>query len=157
MATVTKPAAERVAPPAAGPPALRRRWWALLIGAVVLAYLYYAPVTLLDSFQRTLAGVFMFATLAQAWNVIGGFTGYPSFGNVVFFGLGGYCVAVLMAKARWPFWPALVVAGVLGAAFAVLVGVPVLRLRGHYFAIATLGVAEGMREVVLNMPSVTGA
>lgn len=98
----------------------------------------------------------MFATLAIAWNIIGGYAGYASFGNVVFFGLGGYTVAVLMSKAGWNFWPALLAAVVLAVLFAVLVGAPVLRLRGHYFAIATLGVAEGMREVVTNMPSITG-
>src|SRR6266540_3319624 len=98
----------------------------------------------------------MFATLALAWDIIGGWTGYPSFGNVVFFGLGGYTVAVLMAKAGWSFWPALPIAAAIGTVFAILIGLPILRLRGHYFAIATLGVAEGMREVVLNMPSLTG-
>ncbi|MGH2735489.1 MAG: branched-chain amino acid ABC transporter permease, partial [Actinomycetota bacterium] len=109
-----------------------------------------------ESFLRTLGGVLMFATMAVAWNIIGGYAGYASFGNVVFFGLGGYTVAVLMAKAGWSFWPALAAAGVVAALFAVLIGLPVLRLRGHYFAIATLGVAEGMREIVTNMPSVTG-
>jgi branched-chain amino acid transport system permease protein len=98
----------------------------------------------------------MFATLAEAWNVMGGYAGYASFGNVVFFGLGAYTVAVLMARAGWAFWPALPVAVAMGAAFAALVGLPVLRLRGHYFAIATLGVAEGTREVVLNLPRLTG-
>src|SRR5664280_1268424 len=110
----------------------------------------------IPSFLRTLSAVFMFATLAQAWNIIGGFTGYPSFGNVVFFGLGGYTIAVLMARSHWSFWPALVVAVVLGAAYAMLIGIPTLRLKGHYFAIATLGVAEGTREIVLNVPKVTG-
>lgn len=109
-----------------------------------------------ESFLRTLGGVFMFATLAIAWNIIGGYAGYASFGNVVFFGLGGYTVAALMSKAGWNFWPALVAAAVLAVVFAVLVGAPVLRLRGHYFAIATLGVAEGMREIVTNMSSITG-
>ncbi|MEO8324038.1 MAG: branched-chain amino acid ABC transporter permease [Actinomycetota bacterium] len=114
------------------------------------------PVFYYESFLRTLGGVFMFATLAIAWNIIGGYAGYASFGNVVFFGLGGYTVAVLMSKAGWNFWPALVAAAVLAVLFAVLVGAPVLRLRGHYFAIATLGVAEGMREIITNMPSITG-
>ncbi|HYT79288.1 MAG TPA: branched-chain amino acid ABC transporter permease [Actinomycetota bacterium] len=137
--------------------ALRHRR-ALGWGAAVAltAYLVYAPEVLLESFQRTLAGVFMFATLALAWNLIGGMAGYPSFGNVVFFGLGGYTVASLMARAGWTFWPALVLAAVFGAVFAALVGLPVLRLRGHYFAIATLGVAEGMRELVINVPRITG-
>src|SRR5450759_4057431 len=119
--------------------------WALVLGLLVI------PI-----FLRILSAVFMFATRAQAWNIIGGFTGYPSFGNVVFFCLGGYTIAVLMARSHWSFWPALVVAVVLGAAYAMLIGIPTLRLKGHYFAIATLGVAEGTREIVLNVPKVTG-
>jgi branched-chain amino acid transport system permease protein len=103
-----------------------------------------------------MTGVLTFATLASAWNLIGGFAGYASFGNVVFFGLGGYTVAVLMAKASWPFLPAALVAAAFAAVFGAVVGLPVLRLRGHYFAIATLGVAEGTREVVLNLSSMTG-
>src|SRR5260370_19099765 len=54
------------------------------------------------------------------------------------------------------FWLALPVAVVAGVAFAVVIGVPLLRLRGHYFAIATLGTAEGAREVINNMTPVTG-
>jgi branched-chain amino acid transport system permease protein len=122
-----------------------------------LAVLVLAPyVYLLPSEERTLAAVFMFVVLAQAWNIIGGFAGYPSFGNVVFFGLGGYTTAILMAKSGVPFWLALPASAAVGVAFAVLVGIPVLRLRGHYFAIATLGVAEGMREVVVNLEGLTG-
>jgi branched-chain amino acid transport system permease protein len=132
------------------------RWMQVAIGVLLVAFLLSAPIFYVESFQRTLAGVFMFATLALAWNIVGGFAGYASFGNVVFFGLGGYTVAALMSRASWSFWPALVVAGVLGVGFAVLVGLPVLRLRGHYFAIATLGVAEGTREIVINMPRITG-
>jgi branched-chain amino acid transport system permease protein len=125
-----------------------------LAGLVILAL---APrYLLLSSEQRTLAGVFMFVVLAQGWNLIGGFAGYPSFGNVVFFGLGGYTTAILMAKAGAAFWLALPAAAAVGVLFAVLVGIPVLRLRGHYFAIATLGVAEGMREVVVNIEGLTG-
>jgi branched-chain amino acid transport system permease protein len=133
-----------------------QRQAALVIGAAALVYALSAPVFTVGSLLRTLGSVFMFAALAQAWNIIGGFAGYASFGNVVFFGVGGYVVAVLMAKARWSFWPALVVAVVFGIVYAVLIGLPVLRLRGHYFAIATLGVAEGTREIVLNMPRLTG-
>jgi branched-chain amino acid transport system permease protein len=122
-----------------------------------LAIIALAPeYLLLASEQRTLAGVFMFVVLAQGWNLIGGFAGYPSFGNVVFFGLGGYTTAILMAKAGADFWLTLPAAAAVGVLFAVLVGIPVLRLRGHYFAIATLGVAEGMREVVVNVEGLTG-
>jgi branched-chain amino acid transport system permease protein len=128
---------------------------ALVLGGLVVLVLL-PQYFLLSSEQRTLAGVFMFVALAQGWNLIGGFAGYPSFGNVVFFGLGGYTTAILMAKSGVPFWVALPISAVVGVVFAVLVGLPVLRLRGHYFAIATLGVAEGMREVVVNLDGLTG-
>ncbi|MEK6192559.1 MAG: branched-chain amino acid ABC transporter permease [Chloroflexota bacterium] len=131
-----------------------RAGWAA--AAVALLFFIALPVQLYGSQQRTLAAAFMFVALAQGWNLIGGFAGYPSFGNVVFFGLGGYTTAILMAKAGASFYVALPAAALVGLGFAALMGVPVLRLRGHYFAIATLGVAEGMREVVLNLDGLTG-
>ena len=134
-----------------------KRWLpyaGLALGLVILAlgpkYLF------LESEQRTIASVFMFVVLAQGWNLIGGFAGYPSFGNAVFFGLGGYTTAVLMAKADAGFWVTVPAAALVGVGFAVLMGIPILRLKGHYFAIATLGVAEGMREVVINTGGLTG-
>jgi branched-chain amino acid transport system permease protein len=98
----------------------------------------------------------MFVALAQAWNVIGGFTGYASFGQVAFFGIGAYTTAVLMTNYHVSFWLAMPAAIFSGVLFAVLIGVPLLRLRGHYFAIATLGFAEGAREVVNNLTPITG-
>jgi branched-chain amino acid transport system permease protein len=61
-----------------------------------------------------------------------------------------------MAKADAGFWVTLPAAAAIGLGFAVLMGIPILRLKGHYFAIATLGVAEGMREVVINVGGLTG-
>ena len=106
--------------------------------------------------QRLLATVFMFVALAQGWNIIGGFTGYASFGQVAFFGLGAYITAVLMNNYHVSFWLAMPAAIAGGVLFAVLIGVPLLRLRGHYFAIATLGFAEGAREVIYNLTPITG-
>lgn len=106
--------------------------------------------------ERTVATIFMFVALAQAWNLIGGFAGYASFGQVVFFGIGGYFTAVAMSHWHFSFWLSLVLSGIFAALFGALIGAPLLRLRGHYFAIATLGVAEGVREVVTNLPDLTG-
>jgi branched-chain amino acid transport system permease protein len=100
--------------------------------------------------------LFMLAILAESWNIIGGFTGYASFGNVAFFGLGAYTTGILMTKAALPLPVALAAAAVVPMLFAAAIGLPILRLKGHYFAIATLGVAETMREVVYNV-EVTGA
>jgi branched-chain amino acid transport system permease protein len=138
----------------AGSRRLHNSWPAVAIAAAVLALLA-VQAGLAGGTQRVLTSVFMFVALAQAWNLIGGFTGYASFGQVAFVGIGAYTAAVLMSVYHVSFWPALVVAILVGTAFAVVVGLPLLRLRGHYFAIATLGVAQGMQEVVNNL-GITG-
>ena len=133
-----------------------RRWgpWA---GAVVaLLACFGLQSVLFVGQERIVTSVFMFIALSQAWNLIGGFTGYACFGQVVFFGLGGYTTAVLMLHSGMSFWLTLPIAGVVAAAFGGLIGMPLLRLRGHYFAVATLGVAEGMREVITNLGPLTG-
>ncbi len=105
---------------------------------------------------RFFTDTLMFAVLASAWNIIGGYTGYASFGNVVFLGIGAYVSAVLMQKGGVPFWLAFPASGLGAALFAVLIGLPVLRLKGHYFAIATLGVAEAMKALVDNLDITEG-
>jgi branched-chain amino acid transport system permease protein len=93
----------------------------------------------------------LLAVLAQGWNVIGGYTGYASFGNSGVYGLGSYGVAIAMVQWELPFAVGLVFGVVLAVVFAVLLGVPVLRLRGHYFAIATLALAQVMIAIVSNV------
>ena len=93
----------------------------------------------------------LLAVLAQGWNIIGGYAGYASFGNSVFYGLGSYGVAIAMVQWDLPFPVGLALGVVLALAFAVLLGLPVLRLRGHYFAIATLALAQVMTAIVSNI------
>jgi branched-chain amino acid transport system permease protein len=121
----------------------------LLAGIGLQTQLYSAQ-------ERLVSTALMYVGLASAWNLVGGFTGYACFGQVGFFGLGGYTTALLMYHLHWSFWLALPTSAVVAGAFAALVGAPLLRLRGHYFAVATLGVAEGLREVVINLPRLTG-
>jgi branched-chain amino acid transport system permease protein len=127
----------------------------LVLGALVVAALALAPAGLSPFLVQFLINLFMLAALAESWNIIGGFTGYASFGNVAFFGIGAYTTGVLLTVAAWPFALALAAGGLLAMAFAGLIGMPILRLKGHYFAIATLGVAETMREIVYNL-KITG-
>ncbi|MFQ5593934.1 MAG: branched-chain amino acid ABC transporter permease [Anaerolineae bacterium] len=133
-----------------------RPW--LRLGAIVVALVIAAifPFVAKSYYLQFATDALMFAILASSWNIVGGYTGYPSFGNVVFFGLGAYTTAVLMTKAGAPFLVGLLGSAVLCVIFAVLVGLPVLRLRGHYFAIASLGVAEAIREVVINLDITEG-
>ena len=95
--------------------------------------------------------VLLLAVLAQSWNIIGGFTGYPSFGNSVFYGLGSYGVAIAMVQWKLSFGIGLLFGVALAVAFALLLGLPVLRLRGHYFAIATLALGQVMTAIVSNL------
>jgi len=127
----------------------------LICGAVLLI-VALLPLFFNNFLIRFGTDILMFAIMASAWNIIGGYTGYASFGNVVFFGIGAYVTAILMEKAGWYFGFAFLGAGVGAALFAVLIGLPVLRLRGHYFAIATLGVAEAMKALVQNLELTEG-
>lgn len=131
-------------------------WIRLLLGLAGLLVVATAPGIVSPFILQFLINLFMLAILAESWNIIGGFTGYASFGNVAFFGIGAYATGVLMTRAGFPFALALPAGGLVAMLFAALVGMPILRLKGHYFAIATLGVAETMREVVYNL-EITGA
>ena len=118
---------------------------AMLLALVLVPWL--APPALIQFGTTTL----LLATLAQSWNVIGGYAGYASFGNSVFYGIGGYGTAIAMVQFNLPFGIGILFGALLAVSFALLLGLPVLRLRGHYFAIATLALAEAMTGVVSNL------
>jgi len=125
----------------------------LLLALVLLAA---GPLLLNAYWIRIAANILMYAALAQGINLMAGYTGYPAFGNVVFFGLGGYVTAVLMSKLQLPFAVAIIAAPVLCVLLVLLIGPPLLRLKGHYFAIATLGLNEAVKEVISNTTRLTG-
>ncbi len=161
MSATEQPAQVPAAKPStvlARPIASRRNL--IVRGIVALALVLLLVFPFLDfvsgALIRTVTVVVMAAALAQAWNLIGGYTGYPAFGNVAFFGAGGYATAILMAKMKVDFLPAVLAGGIVAALYATLLGFPVLRLKGHYFSIATLGIAEATREVVANWDTLTG-
>lgn len=128
---------------------LDRPWMRALVGLVALVLLS-APGWAGDYPVRLLSSIFVYATMAQGWNLISGYTGYPAFGQAVFFGLGAYATGLAMTSLGLPFVAALVLSAALGAGYAALWGIPVLRLRGHYFAIATLAISEATRDVIAN-------
>jgi len=134
---------------------MRRALLLAIFGALALAY----PLLVAGSavYQRLGALVLLSAIGASAWNLIGGYAGQVSVGHAVFFGAGAY--AALAGYAQFGLPP---VAGApIGAAVAVLiaaaVGVPTLRLSGHYFSMATIAVAELVRVLLTNWEWVGGA
>lgn len=88
--------------------------------------------------------------LASNVNLMIGYTGYVNFGNIVFYGLGGYLGIYLSTSLGWRLVPAALVAGVVVSLFALAFGAAILRLRGAYFALATIGVNEAVKAFVSN-------
>lgn len=131
---------------------MKRDWIILACGAAAIGALGWSGD---NYFIRLLTILCMYATLAQSWNFIGGFAGYPSFGTAAFFGLGAYTSGVLQNQGL-PILMCWGLAGLCAAMFAILVGGAILHLRGHYFAIATLIIAEMLREIVNTTPNLTG-
>ena len=127
------------------------RFGVVAIVVVVLALLATVPWIASPSIIQFGISTLLMAVLAQSWNIIGGYTGYASFGNSVFYGLGSYGVAIAMVQWNLPFGVGLAFGAVLALLFALLIGLPVLRLRGHYFAICTLALAEVMTAIVSNL------
>ena len=95
--------------------------------------------------------------LASSLNIILGYTGYVSFGHVVFFGLGGYVGLYLMNDFGVSLWIAMLAGGLSSAVLAYLLGSAILRLRGGYFALATIGINEAMRAFINNFQPFGGA
>jgi len=129
--------------------------WALLGLALLIAFLLPWPLSPL--WIRIATEVIMWAGLAQSWNIIGGYTGYLSFGHGAFFGVGAYMTGIVMLHLGWPFALGLLISGIAAALMAVIIGYPTLRLRGAYFAIATWAFGEMIRQIATILEITGGA
>ncbi len=123
---------------------------ALFIAVGLMVLLLLVP-SVLPGYQTLFRTILIFVALTYGWNIIGGYTGYVSFGNMVFFGLGAYCAALLSARGIDNLIADVGLAVVVNAGFAAFIGLPVLRLKGHYFGIATLGTALAVTDIVGNL------
>ena len=126
-----------------------------LLGVALLLLVALVPLAGDAYWLRLGTTVLMYGVLAMSWNFIGGMAGYPSFASAAFFGLGAYSGAVAQ-KFGVPVGLAWASGGGVSLAFAALLGLALLRLRGHYFAIASLVVAEVLRELVNSATELTG-
>lgn len=126
---------------------MRRLIWLSVVAAFAICY----PLLLSSPFQQRLGTlVLLYAIAASAWNIVGGYAGQVSVGHVVFFGCGAY--AAMGSYAKFGLSPLFGIPGgiVLAVGLAAIIGVPTLRLSGHYFSMATIAVAETMRLIVTN-------
>ena len=139
---------------------LRRRIdgvpFAIIVAGVVIVAC--APLYFRQPFpQHVLIMSMLFASLGIAWNILGGYAGQVSFGHSVYFGIGAYTAAWCYVKLGLTVWVASPFALAIAAVVAIVVGAPTFRLRGHYFVLATVFIAESIFIIVTNWDAVGGA
>src|SRR5215813_8168914 len=115
------------------------------LAAVLLLY----PCILTGPFYWDIGVAFLLAAIsASAWNIVGGYAGQVSFGHGMFFGIGAYLPLLVYKHGAWPPVLGVPICIALSTILAVAIGYPTFRLRGHYFSMATIAVAELIRIYV---------
>jgi branched-chain amino acid transport system permease protein len=128
-----------------------------LAAAAGFAVCLLVPVVVRQDYQLTvLFRVALFAALGLAWNLVGGYAGQLSLGHAAYFGIGAYCLALFHEKLGAPIAVALAIGIVAAAAAAAVIGRVAFRLRGPYFALATIAFAEVLHLSARNLRGVTG-
>jgi branched-chain amino acid transport system permease protein len=132
---------------------MKRAAWPIF-GIVLLGY----PLIFSTPFQQRLGAlVLLYAIGASAWNIVGGYAGLISVGHAVFFGCGAYGALASYKYLSLPPIGGLPIGVVVSIGIAAIVGIPTLRLSGHYFSMATIAVAELVRLIVSNIEWLGGA
>jgi branched-chain amino acid transport system permease protein len=124
----------------------------LMIGIIFFIFL---PHFVSGYWVRVVTTIFMYAVISQGINLMSGYMGYLPFGNAMFFGTGAYVTAIGMSKGL-SFLVVVPLAAIAAILLSIVLGLPVLRLRGHYFAIATIGMSGALLSVVQNATEITG-
>jgi len=120
----------------------------IILLVIILAYLPQAIEK--DSTINLFILIFLYISLASSWNILGGFTGQTSLGHAAFFGLGSLATRLLWTGG-FPLFPSILAGGLLAVIFALLIGAPAFRLRGVYYAIGTLALAQILSVTVGNL------
>jgi branched-chain amino acid transport system permease protein len=137
---------------------VRKRRTQLVVGAAVFAGVAAIPYFVTDVYmQNVLILTLMYAAVSQSWNILGGYCGQISLGHALYFGVGAYAASVLFVKYGISPWFGMMAGGVLSALLALGLGYPCFRLKGHYFSIATIVIAEIGLLVAHNWDYVGGA
>lgn len=135
-----------------------RRRRQLVVAAAIFAAVALIPFGVKDVYLlNVLILTLMYAALSQSWNILGGYCGQISLGHALYFGIGAYSASVLYVNYEIVPWVGMLAGGVLSALLAVALGFMTFRLKGHYFAIATLVIAEIGLLLVHNWDFVGGA
>jgi len=124
---------------------------------IILALLFLVPLVGLNSYiMHILILVLIYSLIGMGWNLLGGFCGQVSFGHAAFFGVGAYTAGILYTKLGWSTWWGLLLSLPVVLVFSLVIGFICLRLRGPYFALATLAMGEVFRVTAENLVTWTG-
>jgi branched-chain amino acid transport system permease protein len=134
-----------------------RRPFFWIIAAVIAAFALAPSIGNNVELRERLLLAAVYITLASNLNIMLGYAGYINFGSIVFFGLGGYICVYLISAHQWPLAAGELAAGVAVSFLALIFGLGILRLRGAFFALATIGVNEAVQAFVSNFDPWGGA
>lgn len=127
------------------------------LGLLLLGILLY-PLVFTTPFPRhVMIMIFLYGALASAWNILAGYCGQISLGHAVYFGIGAYTSTLLVRDLGLTPWLGMVAGALAAAVVSQAIAYPVFRLRGHYFAIATIAVGEIVQTLVINWDWAGGA
>ena len=129
-----------------------QRYSGIILPVLMVATLVIWPTITGKAANRETAFTILKAiALASSLNILLGYTGYVSFGHIVFYGFGGYVGLHLLTENEWNLWSAMLAGGLASGILAFLLGTAILRLRGAYFALATIGINEAMKALINNI------
>jgi branched-chain amino acid transport system permease protein len=126
----------------------KNRYIWLGIGAVI--FLLYPLIFTLPFPRHLMIMIFLYAILGLAWNMIGGYAGQISLGHALFFGIGAYTSTLMLMKLWVSPWVGMLAGGAISIVVSLIIGYPCFKLAGHYFAIATIAIAEIAMVWMLN-------
>lgn len=125
----------------------------ILIAAIAVLPLIFTS----SSFHNMMVLLLIFATLGESWNIITGFAGQTSFGHAAFFGIGAYASSVMFYRFNISPWIGMIVGVIIAVLVALLISYPCFKLKDKYFAIATLAIAEIIKQLFISWDFVEGA
>jgi branched-chain amino acid transport system permease protein len=135
---------------------MKRPLFAIVSLAILAVVVVVLPFTATNYVLRLTTIAFMYIALASSWNIVGGFTGYPSFATAAFFGIGAYAAGIMRTSTTMSLPLSWLIGALAAMIFSLIVGPAILRLRGHYFAVASLVLAAVLREVTNAATKLTG-
>ncbi len=131
---------------------MTRQQWNTAAGVAVLVTAFGLPLVIRSAtYLHILVLLYFYAYLTTSWNLVGGFAGILPLGHAAFIGIGAYTSTILYLQYGLSPWVGMVIGGVLAAFVGVLIGLPTFKMRGAYFALATIAFAEGLRVMVENI------